>query len=618
MRDGAVEPTRYPRNPLDVLAQQLVAMACMDTWPVDHLFDDGASRGAVRRAVAQHLRGRARHARGPLRGRRVRRAAAAARPGIASRHGGRLARARSRVAVVNGGTIPDRGLYGVFLSRRRKARSARVGELDEEMVFETQRRRDLRAGRIDAGASRRSRTTACWFRRRPGEPGKMPFWHGDRAGRPLELGQRIGRSRASCARSRGRRLCRGSRQEHDLDGRAASELCTYLDDQFAAMRAVPDDRTLVIERVHATSWATGACACCRRSAARCMRRGRWPCRRASRASSVSTSKPCGPTTASWSACPTSDAPPERGPALAAARGDRRRLVIRELGDTALFAATFREEAARALLLPRRRPGGRTPLWQQRKRAADLLAVASRFRLFRCCSRPIANACATSSTCRRSSPCWRILRGATIAVVTVTSDRPSPFASALLFGYVANYIYDGDAPLAERRAQALAIDQAQLRRAARRSGAARASRCRRDRADRRGDPAARSRLSRQGAGRAPRLAAPTRRSFRSTKSCGRCDRRGRRHRVVDRARARRSRRAAHDCCRTALRRRRGRGSLSRRARRAFAAGIAEGAARARARPTRGSRRCAMRAPTGPSRPQSSPRASASASPLRTPC
>ena len=139
------------------------------------------------------------------------------------------------------------------------------------------------------------------------------------------------------------------------------------------------------------------------------------------------------------------------------------LVLRQLGGTALFAAKFREAAARALLLPKRRPGGRSPLWQQRKRAADLLAVAARVRLVsRCCSRRTASACATSSTCRRSSTTLRRIERREVKAVTVDSTIPSPFASALLFGYVANYIYDGDAPLAERRAQALAIDQAQLR------------------------------------------------------------------------------------------------------------------------------------------------------------
>ncbi len=137
-------------------------------------------------------------------------------------------------------------------------------------------------------------------------------------------------------------------------------------------------------------------------------------------------------------------------------------MLRQLGGTALFAAKFREAAARALLLPKRRPGGRSPLWQQRKRAADLLGVASPFGIvpdvleaYRECLRDVFDMPALVDTLRR-------IERREIRVATVDSTTPSPFASALLFGYVANYLYDGDAPLAERRAQALAIDQAQLR------------------------------------------------------------------------------------------------------------------------------------------------------------
>jgi len=138
------------------------------------------------------------------------------------------------------------------------------------------------------------------------------------------------------------------------------------------------------------------------------------------------------------------------------------LVLRQLGATSLFAARFREAAARALLLPRRRIGGRTPLWQQRKRAADLLAVASKFGSFpmlleayRECLRDLFDLPALVET-------LRAVRERRIRVVTVDSTTPSPFAASLLFGYVAQYLYDGDAPLAERRAQALAIDHAQLK------------------------------------------------------------------------------------------------------------------------------------------------------------
>src|SRR4029453_10355151 len=247
---------------------------------------------------------------------------------------------------------------------------------------------------------------------------------------------------------------------HGLDARAAANLLQYLEDQKTATGAVPDDRTIVIEksrdelgdwrvsvlsplgsRVHAP-WAMAATARIRDQ----------------RGLDVEVL---------WGdegfviRYPEGDAPPDTS-LLIPEPDEVESLVVRQLGSTALFAARFREAAGRALLLPRRRPGTRAPLWQQRKRAADLLAVAARYGSFpiiletyRECLRDVFDLPALTEILTR-------IRSRALRVATVEVAKPSPFAASLLFGYVANYIYDGDAPLAERRAHALSVDQAQLR------------------------------------------------------------------------------------------------------------------------------------------------------------
>jgi ATP-dependent Lhr-like helicase len=363
-----------------------------------------------------------------------------------------------RVAIVNGGTIPDRGLYGVFLAGAATG-TARVGELDEEMVFESRVGETFMLGssswRIEAITHDRVLVSPA-----PGEPGKMPFWHGDRPGRPLELGLAIGRLiRELRGMPRAAAVARLT-QQHDLDKTAAENLLQYLADQEAAVKAVPDDRTLVIERCRdelgdwrvsvlaplggqvLTPWVMAAEARIREE----------------KGLAVETM---------WSddgfvvRFPDTDEPPDPALLLPPA-DDVERLLLEHLGSTALFAAHFREIASRALLLPRRRPGTRTPLWQQRKRAADLLAVAARYGSFpvlletyRECLRDVFDVPALVETLTR-------IGNRSLRVVTVDSEKPSPFSASVLFSYTANFLYDGDAPLAERRAQALLVDQAQLR------------------------------------------------------------------------------------------------------------------------------------------------------------
>ncbi|HEU4695233.1 MAG TPA: DEAD/DEAH box helicase, partial [Vicinamibacterales bacterium] len=455
MHDGQVESTRYPRNPLDVLAQQIVAMAAMDEWTFEGLF------AAVRCAAPFADLGR-RSFEGVLdmlSGRYPSDEFAELRPRITWNRGRDTIVGRegaARVAIANAGTIPDRGLYGVFLAGA--DRPVRVGELDEEMVFETQVGETFTLGastwRVEEITHDRVLVTAA-----PGEPGKMPFWHGDRAGRPVELGAAIGKLmrelRGSSRPAAAERLVR----HHDLDVDAAENVLRYLDEQ-AAVSAIPDDRTLVVERCldELGDWRV-----CLLSPFGSRIHAPW----AMAATAHIRNRTGIDVEVMWGddgfvvRFPEIERPPD--PTLLIPGADEvEGLVLRQLGSTSLFAARFRETAARALLLPRRRPGVRTPLWHQRKRAADLLAVASRFGSFpalletyREVFRDHFDMPALVDILRRAST--RSLR-----VVTVDSRAPSPFAASLLFSYVANYIYDGDAPLAERRAQALSVDQAQLR------------------------------------------------------------------------------------------------------------------------------------------------------------
>jgi ATP-dependent Lhr-like helicase len=456
MHEARIESSRYPRNPLDVLAQQVVAMVGTDDWDVDELFvavRSAAPFAELSRSVFDGVLDM-------LSGRYPSDDFADLRPRLTwDRLENRLSarEGAKRVAVINGGTIPDRGLYGVFLIGERGP-GARVGELDEEMVFESRVGETFLLGasswRIEEITHDRVLVSPA-----PGEPGKMPFWKADSAGRPLELGRYIGELIRSLRHMPPAAAIERLVRHHDLDAQAAENLLRYLADQAAA-GIVPDDRTIVIERcrdelgdwricvlspfggrIHAP-WAMAA-----------VERAR-----AETGLDVETM---------WTddgfvvRFPETEEPPDT--ALMIPGSDEvEGLVVRQLGGTALFAAKFREAAARALLLPKRRPGGRSPLWQQRKRAADLLGVASRYGSFpmllesyRECLRDVFDMPALVETLRR-------IEARDIKIATSDSTIPSPFASSLLFGYVANYIYDGDAPLAERRAQALAIDQAQLR------------------------------------------------------------------------------------------------------------------------------------------------------------
>jgi ATP-dependent Lhr-like helicase len=457
MHDGAVEATRYPRNPLDIVAQHVVAMAAMDDWGVESLF--AAIRGAA--PFAELSRTVFEGVLDMLSGRYPSDEFAELRPRITwDRVAGKISarEGAKRVAIANGGTIPDRGLFGVFLIGAGPG-AARVGELDEEMVFESRAGETFVLGasswRIEEITHDRVLVSPA-----PGEPGKMPFWKGDRAGRPLELGLAIGRLVHDLLKISPAAAVDRLTREHDLDARAAENLLEYLRDQFAAARAVPDARTIVIERVRDELGDWRVCVLSPRG-------GRIHAPWAMAVAAKIREETGSDVETLWGddgfvvRFPDVDQPPD--PRLLLPDPDEvQALVVRQLGATALFASKFRENAARSLLLPKRRAGQRAPLWQQRKRAADLLAVASRYGSFpvlletyRECLRDFFDMPALMSTLAD-------VRSRKVRIATVDSETPSPFASSLLFSYVASFIYDGDAPLAERRAQALAVDQSQLR------------------------------------------------------------------------------------------------------------------------------------------------------------
>jgi ATP-dependent Lhr-like helicase len=458
MAKGKVEETRYPRNPLDVLAQQIVAILAMDAMNVDDLY--------------RLVRGAANFAELPLSsfegvldmlsGRYPSDEFAELRPRVTwDRVGGNL-RAREgakRIAVVNAGTIPDRGQYGVFLPGDDPRGGRRVGELDEEMVFESRPGEVFLLGasswRIEEITHDRVLVSPA-----PGQPGKMPFWHGDRPGRPLEFGQAIGKLARELTKAPREEASRRLTEKHGLDRRAASNLLAYLQEQADATGEVPSDTAIVVERYQDEM---GDWRVCVMSPFGSRIHAPW----ATAVTALLKERSGAEVEMLWSddgmvfRLPESEEPPDTGLFLPAP-DEVEDFVVRSLGETALFAARFRENAARALLLPRRHPGRRSPLWAQRKRAADLLGVAVRYGTFpilletyRECLRDVFDLPGLVEVLRQVAS--RRLR-----VVTADSRTPSPFAASLLFSYVANFIYDGDAPLAERRAQALSVDQAQLK------------------------------------------------------------------------------------------------------------------------------------------------------------
>ncbi len=453
MQAGLIEHTRYPRNPLDVLAQQIVAACALDEWPVDEL------AALVRRAApfAELSDEVWTNVLDLLAGRYPSDEFAELRPRVVWDRTVGMVRGRAgaqRLAVTSGGTIPDRGLYGVFLPD-----GARVGELDEEMVYESRVGETFLLGastwRIEDITHERVVVTPA-----PGQPGKMPFWHGDGPGRPLELGQALG-AFVRRVRAEGAGSLERLQADNGLDPRAAQNLVAYIDEQAEASGGlVPDDRTIVVERFRDE---IGDWRVCVLSPFGAQVHAPW-----GMALQARLAERWGlDVELMWSddgivlRLPEAvdDLPLDE---LAIDPDEIEAVVVAQLPQTAMFASRFRECAARALLLPRRRPDRRTPLWQQRQKAADLLAVASHHPDF-----PIL--LETTRECINDVfdlPALRQvladLRSRRIRMLAVETPRASPFAQSLLFGWIGVYMYEGDAPLAERRAAALALDRDLLR------------------------------------------------------------------------------------------------------------------------------------------------------------
>jgi ATP-dependent helicase Lhr and Lhr-like helicase len=453
MLEGAIEQTRYPRAPLDVLAQQIVAMCAVDEWSLQDL-----GRVVRRAANFADLGDELLHGvLDLLTGRYPSDGFSELRPRIVWDRSTDRLRAREgagRIAIASGGTIPDRGLFGAFTTDGR-----RVGELDEEWVYESRRGEVFVLGasswRIEDITLDRVIVSPA-----PGQPGKMPFWHGDKPGRPIELGRAVGEITRELAAAPHDRAIERLRWEFGLDELASENLTAYLDDQKEATGVVPDDRTIVVERFpdELGDWRV-----CVLSPFGARVHAPWAMAIEARLSEQSGLD----VQVLWSddgiaiRLPESE---ERIPVedLLFDPDDVEQLVVERLPATAMFTTVFREAAARALLLPRRTPGRRTPLWQQRRRGADLLEVASKHPTFpilleatRECLRDVFDVPSLKEVLAE-------IRSRTIRVVSVDTSRSSPFAQSLLFTWISVYMYEYDAPLAERRAAALALDRDLLR------------------------------------------------------------------------------------------------------------------------------------------------------------
>ncbi|GAA2175023.1 ATP-dependent helicase [Arthrobacter parietis] len=457
MLAGQIEPLYIPTNPLDILAQQTVAATALETIDVEEWFD-------VVRASAPFAtlpRSAFEATLDLLAGRYPSDEFAELRPRIVwDRVEGTITGrpGAQRLAVTSGGTIPDRGLFGVYLVGSEDAGSnrggRRVGELDEEMVYESRVGDVFALGatswRIEDITHDRVLVSPAF-----GQPGKLPFWKGDSLGRPVELGRALGkfvRELSNASEDDAAARCRAS----GLDEWAAGNLLAYLREQQQSTEVVPSDRTLVVERFHDEL-------------------GDWR---------VVLHSPFGmPVHAPWALAVGARLEQRYGmdgSAMASDDGIVLRvplmedeppgadlflfdaeeldgIVTAQVGGSALFASRFRECAARALLLPRNNPSKRSPLWQQRQRSAQLLDVARKFPTFpiiletvRECLQDVYDLPALKDIAAQIDR--RELR-----IVETTTSQPSPFARTMLFGYVASFLYEGDSPLAERRAAALSLD-----------------------------------------------------------------------------------------------------------------------------------------------------------------
>ncbi len=453
MREGAIETTVVPRNALDVLAQQVVAIAAAAPEEEPVAVDDLYALVTRTHSFAELPRTQLENVLDMLDGRYPSSEFSELRPRIVWDRVAGTIRARPgarQLAVTNAGTIPDRGLFSVTLPDGR-----RVGELDEEMVYEARPGQTFLLGattwRIEEVGRDRVIVTPA-----PGIPGAIPFWKGDGVGRPRELGEAIGAFSRWAVDQSPETLER----DYDLDRRAAKNLVEFLSEQQQATRVIPSDRAIVVERFRDE---IGDWRLCVLSPFGGRVHAAW-----SLALSARIRDEFGlESDAIYSDdgiivhLPDAEEPP--GAEMVMLEPDEiEDLIVAELGSSALFGARFRENAGRALLIPRARPGKRTPLWQQRLKSQSLLEVAKKYgefpiilETYRECLRDVLDVpglvSLLTSIARRE-----------ISLIEVETATASPFASSLLFDYVATYMYEGDTPNAERRAAALSLDRDLLR------------------------------------------------------------------------------------------------------------------------------------------------------------
>jgi ATP-dependent helicase Lhr and Lhr-like helicase len=449
MREGEIEETTIPQNPLDVLAQHLVSMAALDEWKVDDVEAIVTATEPFHDLSREQLE----NVLDMLDGRYPSDRFAELRPRIVwdrmegTIHGRKGSR---QLVVTNAGTIPDRGLYGVHLPDGR-----RVGELDEEMVYEARPGQTFLLGASTWRIEEITRDRVIVIPA-PGAPGAVPFWRGDGIGRPAELGRAIGEFSREAVNREPAELAK----EYDLDARAANNLVTYLREQQDATRVVPSDQTIVVERFRDE---IGDWRLCILSPYGGRVHAAWGLALAAK---IRTERDL-EADAIWSDdgivihLPDADEPPPADLVLIDP-AELEDLIVGELSGSALFGARFRENASRSLLIPRAYPGKRTPLWQQRLKSQSLLEVARDFPRFpviletyRECLQDVLDLPALTDILEK-------LHARSLSLVEVETPTASPFASSLLFDYVATYMYEGDTPNAERRAAALALDRDLLR------------------------------------------------------------------------------------------------------------------------------------------------------------
>ncbi|MGH3517850.1 MAG: ATP-dependent helicase [Haloechinothrix sp.] len=462
MTNGAIEELRYPRNPLDVLAQQIVAMLALEPCTVDDLA--AVIRGA---APFSALPDSALYAvLDMLAGKYPSTDFGELRPRITwNRTTGELSGrpGSQRLAVTSGGTIPDRGLFTVMTPSSAEGPGSRVGELDEEMVYES------RAGDTILLGTSSWRITDITHDRvmvvpAPGEAARMPFWKGDTPGRPLELGRAQGAflrelSTLDEPAARERAAAAG------LDEWACDNLLAYLTDQQAATTVIPHDTTVVVERfrdelgdwrvvVHSPFGARVNAPWALAIGARLRDRRGIDVKLAHSDDGIVLRMPDALEADGTPVAITLDD-------LILEPDDVESTTVAEVGGSALFSARFRECAARSLLLPRRDPRRRQPLWQQRQRASQLLAVAAQYPRFPVVLEAMRECLQDVYDVEGLRSLMADVSARRVRVVEVETPSASPFARSLLFGYVGMFMYSSDVPLAERRAAALSLDSALL-------------------------------------------------------------------------------------------------------------------------------------------------------------